>query len=193
MQQKKDQKSPQSLHGYFIKQPEKLLPWRACPHAPEGARAKEWGWVCSCCAAWFPSAAVGKRRRFERPVLHNLYKIQWARGWWGPRPARESHWQGQGRPPAWGWRGLLKILLTAPLLSHRQALACGSTVLDLAPAPAATQMFSVVLTGIVSGKTLGVILDKRLKLLSATRAGSESLDRSGAAHLAGHVEAKTNC
>jgi len=54
-------------------------------------------------------------------------------------------------------------------------------------------MFSVVLTGIVSYKTLGVTLHKRLELLSATCAGSESLETSSAAHLAGHVEAKTSC
>lgn len=76
-------------------------------------------------------------------------------------------------------------------LTHRTAaspaLPCSSAILGLAPAPAATQMFSVVLMGIVSDKTLGVILDERL---SSACAGS---DRSSAAHLAGHMKAKTSC
>lgn len=85
----------------------------------------------------------------------------------------------------------MKILLMAALLSHCQALTCATAILDPFPAPAATQMFFVVLTGIVSDKSLGVILDERLKLPLATHAGSESSDRSSAAHLSGHVEAKT--
>lgn len=88
---------------------------------------------------------------------------------------------------------LLKILLTTPLLSHCQALSCSVSILDLVPAPAVKQMFSVVLTAMVSDKATGVVLDKRLKLLSATRAGSGSLERSSATHLAGRVEAKTSC
>lgn len=54
-------------------------------------------------------------------------------------------------------------------------------------------MFSVVIMGTVSDKLLGVILDKKLKLLAATRAVSGSSDRSSAAHVAGHVKAKTSC
>lgn len=83
--------------------------------------------------------------------------------------------QGWHKGPAGRNRdSLLKILLTIP-------------------APAVKQMFSVVPAAIVSDKSTGVILDKRLKLFSATRAGSGSLDRSSATHLAGRVEAKTSC
>lgn len=94
-------------------------------------------------------------------------------------PLREGWWSlGQHQSPS-GRDG--------PRLGPRRP-GCGPAILD----PAMEQhRVLCALTGKASDKSLGVTVDKSLKQLPGACSGSD-LGEKSAAHLSGHVEAKTS-
>lgn len=83
-----------------------------------------------------------KHQQFHRPVSHNFYKIHWVKG----GAAWDKHQSPSGSD--------------GPRVRPRRPPDCGTASLD--PATPTVQMFSVVLTGKASEKSLGVTVDKSL-------------------------------